>query len=144
MGTPVRALSLPLSDLDQLNGIETVEDPSGEYEGRYFADGAFEEIPQQALQSATWTVRAKGRVFNPEGTHLLESRAHIRGAIRCDDWYRERCETLQDNSRARSRSFCSLLSVQRSCVIRFGCRSKQYFRWVPSQGNLADAFFSCP
>ena len=63
-----------LADLDPLTAIETVEDLSGKCEVRCVADGA----------------RATGWLFYPVATHLLEARAQIRCAIRCERWYRKR------------------------------------------------------
>ena len=81
-----------------------------------------------------------------ETIHVLEARAQIQGAIGCEKWYRERCVTLLNKmactlalSRARARSFRLLLLIRRSCAIGLACNCKHYFRWIPSEGNLADA-----
>ena len=62
---------------------------AGKCEGRYVAD-AFEEISLPVLHGAMCGVRATGRCFCPEAIHLLEARAQIRCAIRCERWYRNR------------------------------------------------------
>ena len=41
-----------LDDLDPFSAAETVEDLSGECEGRYVVDGSFEEISLPALRDA--------------------------------------------------------------------------------------------
>ena len=118
-------------DLDHFSAVETVVDLSGKCEGRHVADGSFEEV------------RAMCLFLHQEAIHLLEARAQIRGAIRCEKWYRMRCVTLLDSmaftlalGRARARSFRLLLLFQRACAIGLAVRCRQYFRWIPSEGCL--------
>ena len=73
-----------------MTALETVEDLSGKCEGRCVADGALRVSHCRPCIGATWAVRATGRFFCPEAIHLLEARAQIRCAIRCERWYRNR------------------------------------------------------
>ena len=74
------------------------------------------------------------------------ARAQVRGAIRPEEWYGTRRVTLTDNMscvlalrRSRARSFRLLLLVRRACAIGLPFHCRQYFRWIPSEGNPADA-----
>ena len=120
---------------------------AGKCEGRYVADGAFEEISLPVLHGAMCGVRATGRCFCPEAIHLLEARAQIRCAIRCGRWYRNRRGYLVGQCGVRigaepsPRSFRLLRIVRRSCAIGPASRSKRHFRWIPTEVNPADAPF---
>ena len=110
-------------------------------------DGSFEEISLSALRQAVWNVHSMGQFFfYREAIHLLEARAQVQGAIRCEEWYGTRCLTLMDNmscvlplSQSRERSFRLLLLVRRPCPIGLACHCRQYFLWIPSERNPADA-----
>ena len=112
-----------LSELDLVSALETVEELSRQCEWRCVADGSFEEISLPALRSTTWTGQAMDRFFYQAAIHLLEARAQMRGAVRCEKWYRMISVTLLDSmactlalGRARARSFRLLLLVRRACA----------------------------
>ena len=95
---------------------------------------------------AVWNVHSMGQCFHREAIHLSEARAQVWGAIRCEEWYGPRCLTLMDNmscvlalGRPRAGRFRLLLLVRRACAIGLACHCKQYFRWISSEGNPADA-----
>ena len=98
------------------------------------------------MRKAVWNVPLNGAVFffDREAIHLLGARAQgpeshsLRRVVRDEmlDTVNNVCWRSAGPARQAS-DF--LLLVRRACATGLACHCRQYFRWIPSEGNPADA-----
>ena len=127
---------------EDLGNFNTVLEPAWE------VSEDFTEVPCELMNPDSWSSSFGGNWFYKANILILEARSTVKAVERCgavESIENRRVLVLGDNlgvassfARRRAKNFELLLQVRRACAVGLARGIRFYYRWVPSELNVAD------